>query len=140
MTRDVVTLPSQQKIVSIQEWLASGDKGTSHQGFPVVNNQGITIGVVTQRDLLMPDLSADQNIADIIRRTPLFVYDDCTVRQAVDHMVNHGVGRLPVIHRSHHSQLVGIVTRSDVLSVFNRRVNDAQLQQPIWRSGAQENK
>ena len=45
-----------------------------------------------------------------------FVYDDCTVRQAADHMVNHNIGRLPVVLRNEPTRLIGIVTRSDILS------------------------
>ncbi|MFO1043318.1 MAG: chloride channel protein [Planctomycetaceae bacterium] len=133
MTKDVVTLSVQQRIVVVREWLQSADVDASHQGFPVVDERGMTVGVVTRRDLLTSDVPTDRKLIDVIRRPPLFVYDDCTVRQAADHMVNHDVGRLPVIRRSHSGQLVGIVTRSDVLSVFRRRTNETRLQRPIWR-------
>ncbi|MEQ8853841.1 chloride channel protein [Gimesia sp.] len=138
MTKDVVTLQSNNKIADVQEWLATRSNHTSHQGFPVVDDHGVTVGVLTQRDVLTADASSDRTLDKIINRPPLFVYDDCTVRQATDHMVNHEVGRLPVIQRSKNGELVGIITRSDILSVFYRRVNDTQLQQPIWRSGAQD--
>ncbi|MFO1007557.1 MAG: chloride channel protein [Planctomycetaceae bacterium] len=139
MTKHVVTLPSSQPIASLQEWLASGDAGSTHQGFPVIDDKGVTVGVVTRRDLLKRNTPADQKVGDLIRRPPLFVYDDCTVRQATDHMVKHDIGRLPVIRRSPPCQLVGIVTRSDVLSVFRQRTSDAELQQPIWRSPRESN-
>jgi CBS-domain-containing membrane protein len=45
-------------------------------------------------------------------------------------MVNHGIGRLPVVLRSQPSQLIGIVTRSDILSVYRRSVEEAQTEAP----------
>lgn len=133
MTEHVFTLPAQGPIITSREWLLSGEAGSSHQGYPVVDERGVTVGVVTRRDLMKPEVPIDQKIISIIRRPPLFVYEDCTARQAVDHMVNHDVGRLAVIRRSQPNQLVGIVTRSDVLSVFRRRSSDGELQPPIWQ-------
>lgn len=138
MTQNVFTLPAQDQIGRSREWLQSGNVGASHQGFPVVDERGIPVGVVTRRELMKADLPLDMKIGDIIRRPPLFVYEDCTVRQAVGHMVNHDVGRLPVIRRAQPNRLVGIVTRSDVLSVFRRRSSETELQQPIWRSRPRE--
>jgi CBS domain-containing protein len=61
---------------------------------------------------------------------PKYVYDDCTVRQAADHMVNHDIGRLPVVRRAQPHAVVGMITRSDILSVYRRHLRDAEPQQP----------
>jgi CBS domain-containing protein len=37
-------------------------------------------------------------------------------------MVNHDVGRLPVVHRDQPSRLAGVITRSDILSAYRRRL------------------
>jgi hypothetical protein len=68
-----------------------------------------------------------------VHRAPKFVYDDCTVRQATDHMVNHDIGRLPVVRRARPNEVIGMVARSDVLSVFRRRAHEVQLQEPSLR-------
>lgn len=139
MSKKVITLRGKTPLDEARTWIASRELGSSHQGFPVVNERGIIIGVVTRRDLLNPAATADQTVADLIRRPPLVVYDDCTARQAADHMVNHDIGRLPVILRSEPSRLVGVVTRSDILSVFRRRAGESELQKPIWRPFSREN-
>lgn len=133
MTKDVITLNSQEEIVAVRQWILSGEPGSLHQGFPVIDDRSVVVGVIARRDIVQMDEACSRKIAEVIRRPPLFVYDDCSVRQAADHMVNHDVGRLPVIRRSQPNALVGIITRSDVLSVFRRRAKDAQLQQPVWR-------
>ncbi len=52
----------------------------------------------------------------------MVVYPDSTLRQAADHMVNHDVGRLPVISRVEPGRLVGILTRSDLLGAHRKRL------------------
>jgi CBS-domain-containing membrane protein len=50
------------------------------------------------------------------------VYDNSSLREAADHMVRHGVGRLPVITRA--GKLVGMITRSDLLGAHGRRLKE----------------
>jgi CBS domain-containing protein len=102
----------------------------SHQGYPVVDEAGLLDGVLTRRDLHQTELSKSQVLADVVRRPPKYVYDDCTVRQAADHMVNHNVGRLPVVSREAPHRLTGIVTRSDILSGYRRRLREGAMQEP----------
>jgi CBS domain-containing protein len=71
------------------------------------------------------DLPPDAKIGSLVKRLPVYVYSDCTVREAADHMVRHGVGRLPVVRRDNPRQLAGIITRSDILSVYERRLQDS---------------
>jgi CBS-domain-containing membrane protein len=54
------------------------------------------------------------------------------VRQAADHLVNHDIGRLPVVRRDQPGRVVGIVTRSDILSAFRHRATELQPQSPIF--------
>ena len=72
-------------------------------------------------------------LREILSRPPKFVYDDCTARQAATHMVNHNIGRLPVVLRSQPTKLVGIVTRSDILSAYRRRIEENEAQRPQIR-------
>lgn len=134
-SKTLVTLRAEQTVDSAREWIESGASGTSHQGFPVLNDRNVLVGVVTRRDLLEPDVAEGQTLASVVRRSPKFVYEDTTARQAADHMVNHGIGRLPVLRRGKPPVVVGMVTRSDILSVFQRHVDDAERQEPSirWR-------
>jgi CBS domain-containing protein len=45
-------------------------------------------------------------------------------------MVNHGIGRLPVVGREMPPKVIGMITRSDVLSVFHHRIRDGATQKP----------
>src|SRR5262249_20851435 len=72
----------------------------------------------------------EKKVGELLARLPLYVYDDCSVREAADHMVNHGIGRLPVVSRENPKLLVGILTRSDIMSVFRMRASEGNPQAP----------
>ncbi|HVA49876.1 MAG TPA: chloride channel protein [Pirellulales bacterium] len=130
---NVVSLNADDTLSAIRLWLASGGEGATHQGFPVIDELGVLVGVVTRRDLVKLTDPDGKRIREIIARTPKYVYDDCTVRQAADHMVNHGIGRLPVVSRAAPHKVLGMITRSDVLSVYRRRVEEARAEAPTIR-------
>ncbi len=129
-TRQVVTLGATQTVAEVRAWLASGASGTSHQGYPVVDGAGNAVGVLTQRDLLGASLDPDTPVAMLIRRPPVVVFPDSTLREATDHMVNENIGRLVVVERDAPTRPVGIVTRSDLL-----RAHVPRLQAETERTG-----
>jgi CBS domain-containing protein len=129
-TKQVVTLNSRQTIAQVQHWFSTKAAKYSHQGYPVLDDAGALIGVLTRRDIMTSGFSAGSAIEDILQLPPKFVYDDCTVRQAADHMVNHSIGRLPVISRKLPHRLTGIVTRSDVLSGYRRKIRESSMDEP----------
>lgn len=125
-TQQVVTLAADRTLADIKRWLDSDPDGSRHQGYPVVDERGILLGVVTRRNLLSAAESGTTEIRNLIRRPPVYVYDTSTARDAADQMVRHGIGRLPVVDRKNPKRIVGIITRSDILSVYQRRLSDGR--------------
>ena len=128
-TPKVVTLKGGLTLGEVRKWIASGVEGSGHTGFPVMGEEGYLIGVLTRRDIL---LSAQASHGDemvlnrLIRRPPVIVYSDCTLRDAVDHMVRHDVGRLPVVSREDPGVVTGIITRSNVLAAHRGGVESME--------------
>ncbi len=128
-TREVVTLRAGDTIAEAREWLASGTASATHQGFPVLSSTGALVGVLTRRDLLDPSRDVTQPLAQAVTRAPVVVFDDNTLRDAADQMVAEGVGRLPVLERAAPHRLVGILSRSDLLSAHAPRLDAAKRRQ-----------
>ena len=124
-TADVVTVGANARIATVRAWIQGGAGGTTHQGFPVVDDEGRLAGVITRRDILEADPADDGVVASLLRRPPVVVYDDSTLRDAADQMVLEEVGRLPVVLRNPPRTIVGIVTRSDLLSAHEGRLDAA---------------
>lgn len=131
--RDVVSLSAQDTVARVRQWAAQNTSEAAHRGFPILDEHGTLVGVVTRRKLFDPSVGEETRLAELIGPLLKFVYDDCTVRQAADHMANHNIGRLPVMRRGDKPELIGIITRSDILSVFQRRTNAHQVQAPSIR-------
>ena len=135
-TKPVVTLNGDDLLESVRTWIAGGGPETGHQGFPVVDGNGDLLGVVTRRDLLDPKATDSKPVRDLIRRPLAVVFEDTSLREAADHMLQEGVGRLPVVSRNEPRKPIGIITRSDLLSAHRRRLEETHVaeQSLSWRS------
>ncbi len=114
-----VILQGDQSVAAARAWLNSDSAAARHQGFPVVNQRGDLIGVVTRRDVTNPRLAETATVGTVPTRLPVVVYDDSTLRDAIDHMIQHDIGRLPVVFREG-LKLAGIITRGDILTYYGR--------------------
>src|SRR3954465_13656094 len=93
-SRNGVSLRANQTLAEARKWLADGDGAggpSTHQGFPVLDEDSLLIGVVTRRDLMDAGYAGDEYVAETIKRAPAVVYEDSTLRDAADHMINEGV-------------------------------------------------
>jgi CBS domain-containing protein len=121
--RPVVTLRGDDKLEEVQRWLSSRAPGSSHQGFPVLDQAGDLIGVLTRRDLLTPGDSG-ASVSSLIKRAPLVIFSDNSLRSAANRMARERIGRLPVVHRNAPRKVVGILTRSDLVDVHVQRLDE----------------
>ena len=115
--------------------------------FPVIDDEGKVIGVVSEADMLAKEvLNADHagtiiamlhrreqgkadglTARDLMTHPAVTVTPDDSVEQAARLMYTLQVKRLPVI--DHDGRLVGIVSRTDVLAVYDRP--DSEIRQEI---------
>ena len=127
--REVVALRAAQTLGEVRRWLTSRAPGSSHQGFPVVDKRDLLVGVLTRRDLIGSTEDESVSMAGMVRRAPVVVFTDNTLRDAADQMVRAAVGRLPVVERSAPRRVVGMLSRSDLLSAHAGRL-DAGMRKP----------
>jgi CBS domain-containing protein len=123
-TREVVTLDSSDRLEEVRKWLDSGAEGTPHHGFPVLDDADRLIGVVTRRQILDKTKFDDTRIGQLVERPPAVAFENSSLREAANLMVTENVGRLPVVAPAEPSKVVGILTRSDLISAHGRRLNE----------------
>jgi CBS domain-containing protein len=96
-------------------------------GFPVTDGAGTVVGVVTETDLVAlvagqrrrgHATAGDATAGDLMSRPAVTVGPDDLVKTAARLMHKRRLQRLPVVDAD--GRLAGIVSRSDVLSVFRR--------------------
>jgi CBS-domain-containing membrane protein len=91
-------------------------------GLPVVDAEGTVVGVISETDLLTKRAKAGCTAADLMTRPVVTTTPDELVSSVARLMSRRKLRRVPVVNRGGH--LVGIVCRSDVLSVFSRPDDD----------------
>jgi len=89
------------------------------------------VGVLTRRDLLDPTVQESARVRELVRRPVAVIFESSTCREAADHMVREGVGRLVVVSEGDPGRPRGIVTRSDLLEAHERRLEAARPQAPV---------
>ncbi|HET8770059.1 MAG TPA: chloride channel protein [Gemmatimonadaceae bacterium] len=134
-TRDVVSIRADATIEATRAWLAGGNQSGSHQGFPVLAPDGRLLGVVTRRDLNDPRWEGTQYVGQVVRRAPVIVFEDSTLRDAADQMTREHVGRLPVVARDQPWTVTGFISRSDLLTAHAPRLAAAHRRQRLRRIG-----
>jgi CBS domain-containing protein len=91
----------------------------------VVNKQDRMIGILTERDMLFAIskelIGKDVPVSSIMSQTDLIASPNEGVATVLDRMINHGVGRLPVVSKDT-GKLAGIITRTDVIRAYDRAV------------------
>jgi predicted transcriptional regulator len=117
--------PSAGTLASVRAWLKKRARGTAHQGFPVNDGEGRLVGVVTRLDIFESKEPDEAPLRKVIQRPVAVVFEDNSLREAADHMIAEGVGRLPVVAQDDPRKLTGWLTRSDLLLAHRRRLEDA---------------
>ncbi len=99
---------------------------THHHGFPVVDEAGQLVGVVSLGDLEREMLSGDfahKTVADIATKEGLVVgYPDETVSAALWRMSMRHIGRLPIVARDTQRQLIGVLRRQDIIEAYEHAI------------------
>ncbi|WP_414657769.1 CBS domain-containing protein [Deinococcus sp. VB343] len=128
MTAPVVTAPPALSLPDAAHLM----KTRGIRRLPVVDEGGVLVGIVTDRDLreaLPSKLStlspweattrlAAVKVADVMRRSVLTVEGSADARDAAYTMLEHRVGALPVLNEQ--GQLAGLITVTDVLRDYAR--------------------
>ncbi len=89
-----------------------------HEGFPVVDERGTLVGLVTRRiiDMAMRHGMQHEPVRKVMRTGAVTVGLDDPVQVVQKRMIESGWGQIPVLDE--HGVMVGIVTRTDLLKLW----------------------
>jgi CBS domain-containing protein len=137
-----------RKTASFKE-IAAGLREHRVSAFPVVDDDGMVIGVVSEADMLVKEAlnnehrgvrgligaiahrkafrkAAGVTASDLMTGPAVTIGLDDTVEHAAQLMYTRGLKRLPAVDAA--GRLAGIVSRTDVLAVFDRPDEDIRLE------------
>jgi len=125
-TREVIMLKSGQTLAEVRRWVTEGGAEAQHHGYPVQDDHGRVLGVLTRRALLDPQWHYTLTLGELVLRPAVVISESHSLREAADHMVAEGVGRLLVVSDGQPDKPVGILTRGDILAAHGRRLREAR--------------
>ena len=121
MTPDPAVLSA---AMSIKDAVAYFGDGATHRAYPVVDNGGRLIAMVSRSDALrwqvegdLPDTSLAEALSD---SSQPIAYPHSLIGDVADMMVESGIGRIPIVEAGT-DRVLGILSRHDLLKVRSAR-------------------
>ena len=125
MTRNPITIKPDVPIAEAMEWM----RREKVRRFPVVDDKGKLVGIVTHGDLLHASPSSVTSlnvwevtyllsqvmVKDVMTKEVITICEDCPIEEAARIMADNKISGLPVMRDG---LLVGIITESDLFKVF----------------------
>jgi CBS domain-containing protein len=113
MTKDVRICGINDNLATAARTMWVNDCGI----LPIVNNEGIAVGVLTDRDICMATASKDRlpsnvAVAEVMMRQLYSCAPEADIREALEIMRERKVRRLPVVNEM--GKLCGILSLDDV--------------------------
>lgn len=84
----------------------------------VTDKNNLLVGILTIKELRQNGIQ-DYYIYKVMNKNPLFIYEDCNLIEILDMMNKEKIGHVPVVSRG--GQLVGLITRSSLLTVLSEQ-------------------
>ena len=116
MAQEIITVSPKDRIEHVIELM----KDTGHTGYPVVEGD-LLFGIITEHDV---DHALDKEdirewiVSEHCEKNVVSVVENCPVSTAFLKMAELGINRFPVIDSKSSHQLVGWITRSDVMRAY----------------------
>jgi len=105
------------------------------QGLPIVSPEGQLVGVVTQGDLLRAleqDPQGAMKVLEAGSHPPIVAYADELAHDAMVRLLQHDIGRLPVVRRDNPQQMVGYFNRASLLGAWTRQMDEEGIREHGW--------
>jgi IMP dehydrogenase len=108
MIYDPITITREKKVADALKLMAQFKIG----GIPVVDNNGILVGIVTNRDLRF-EKDMNRPIVDVMTKENLISTTESTdLEKAADILQQYKIEKLPVVDKN--NKLIGLVTYKDI--------------------------
>ncbi len=119
MTTDLFTVRSEDIVELVGEMM----DWRKIRYMPVEDEQGKLVGLMTSRIIIRELLRSgkektSKTVGDVMRKKPVSVQQEASIKQAMQLMKTNHVGALPVVNEA--NELVGIITEMDFLRITAR--------------------
>ena len=107
-----------------RSWIRENEREINANHFIVTNDSGNFKGIVNLIDICNPKYTDELPIAKLLREKQIFIYEDNTLRIAVNIMAKEDIEMLPVVYRDDKTSVIGILSYKDILSAYKHRISE----------------
>lgn len=127
MVTNAPTVPHTMTVNEVIERINANDPAyTRHQALLIVDANNCLRGIVTRGDLLkaLRDGSTNETMLSVGTTHLSVAYPDDTVRDALRRMLQRDIGRLPVVKREHPDEIVGYLSRGNIMAAHMKQFQE----------------
>lgn len=122
MSEDVETVPENMSLTELRSFVSK----SVHYAFPVMDERGCLTGIISTSDyrevLFNQDLEGVILVKDLATEDIVTVSQEDNLYTAFKKIADRGFETLPVVDEQNPGKIVGIVSRRDIVSAYNRAV------------------
>jgi H+/Cl- antiporter ClcA len=135
MDGNPVTVDAEMPLEELARKIAAHDPTLGlHQAHPVLDKKGSLVGIVTRGDVIraIEGASSDTVVSDCATRNLVTVCANDTLHEAIQKLLVHDIGRLPVVADDDPERLVGYLGRRAILSARWKAIREEFPDPPSW--------
>jgi len=142
MDKEIPFVRGDMKLTELSDRIANQDRALSRRhALLIVDDNQLMAGIITRSDIMkaMQDHTnpSDLTVADVGQSQVIVTYPDEPLRSAVDAMLQHDIGRLPVVSRENPKQVLGMIGRASVMIARSQANELENVRESVWtRAGA----
>ncbi|MEO6993993.1 MAG: chloride channel protein [Lacunisphaera sp.] len=112
-------VPDTTTVLELAAQLAQPGSAGARRHATLIERDGLLAGIITRGDLLRAQRANSEPAMTVARAgtaNPITVFADDTLDEALNKMLQHNVGRLPVVSRENARKIVGYLGRPEIIS------------------------
>ncbi len=114
---------------SLEQVLEGIDKNGSHEYFIVADGHGNYKGLLKYAELFSKIHNSDTQVSSIIIQNNVSVYDNNSLRVAVEKMAAENAEALPVL--SQNNKITGILSLKNIMTAYRQSISDYEKSNPV---------
>ena len=136
MDRNIPTVSSNMRVLELADRISRHDPAVSrHEGLVILGPNGNLSGIITRGDVLRAieqDPAGELTVLEAGTKDVVVTYGDVLLHDALNTMLRHNVGRLPVVDSNNPQRVVGYLGRSGIMAARQRRMEEEHVREPGW--------
>jgi H+/Cl- antiporter ClcA len=135
MLTELLTTSMDASVPDLSALIAANPTARRQRLFPVLDDFGSVLGVVTLSDLHQPggDAHLAGSVSQVARTDVVVAHPEETLRAVADRMAQHWLGALPVVQSGDGGRLLGVITEFHLLRARQRQLVEERHRERVFR-------